>query len=107
VKLNVDEPFHADSRAGSAGMDDGSAIILSSCRYLMTLPCIIEMNYLEGVSRIKSEAGDRSRYILSEGDKHLMHDGVGFMVEHIRRGRNFVSHALAAIVTRKLELLFG
>jgi ribonuclease HI len=125
VKLNVDGSFDADSRAGGAGMvlrDDGGAIIFSACRYLMTcsspleaelaacmegcalarqwstLPCIIEMDCLEGVSRIKSETGERSdvTFLLKE-IKRLMHDGVGFKVEHIRREQNFVSHALAAI----------
>jgi hypothetical protein len=56
------------------------------------------MDCLEGVSRIKSETGDRSdvTFLLKE-IKRLMHDGVGFKVEHIRREQNFVSHALAAI----------
>jgi ribonuclease HI len=123
VKLNTDGSFHEESKQGGAGMilrDDRGEIIFSSCRFLEncsspleaelaacmegcaltlqhnTKPCIVEMDCLEAIMMIKTPGEERSAvtFLLKE-IKRLMGSGVEYKVEHIKRGQNSVSHALA------------
>jgi hypothetical protein len=65
-------------------------------RQLCPLPCIVEMDCLDGVNLIKSDVENRSAdaFMLKEIKRLMLEDG-GFKVEHIRREQNLVSHALA------------
>ncbi|XBI14594.1 hypothetical protein VPH35_057162 [Triticum aestivum] len=121
--LSVDGSYCEHDRTAGTGMvlrDEGGDPIFSSCRELRschspleaeiaacregislalqwtTLPIIVETDCLEVVRTIQSTSRDRSVHaMMIEDTKILLHEGREFIIKHIKREQNSVSHFLA------------
>lgn len=121
--LNVDGSFCVHDSTAGAGMvlrDGGGEIIFSSCRELRTctspleaelevcregihlalqwttLPIVVEMDCLEATQLIRGGSIDRSaNAMLIEEIKTSLRSGREFLIKHIRREQNNVSHYMA------------